>query len=102
MKVNLNHVFKSLDGKPIKNENVDFTMRAACINCLTVNIKSEGRITGDEKIARAILAEEIHSAGLEIDLKKEEIKVLKGLIAILGSPLVVKQAWDVLDPKTKN
>lgn len=102
MKVNLDHVFKLLDGKPIKNENADFTMRAACINCLTVNIKGEGRITGDEKVKRAELAARIFAAGPEIDLKKEEVKVLKELIAILGSPLVVKQSWDILDPKTKN
>lgn len=101
MKINLDYIFKTLDGRPLKEEGHDFTMKKACINSLMMNVPNE-RIDGMEKVRRAVLAEDIYKAEKEIDLKIDDIKMLKDLIAQFGSPLVVKQAWDILDPKTKN
>ena len=101
MKIDLNYVFKTLDGTPLKNKEKDFTMKSACINALTLSVPNE-RISGEEKVKRAILAEDIYRTENEINLNVDNLKMIKDLIGQIGSPLVVKQAWDVLDPKTKN
>lgn len=118
MKVKLNYVFKTLDGKPIQNRRVekdekgeekvemeDFTLRQACQNALLnepINPQT-GRaikpIDGEEKIRRYSLALQIHNAKSEIDFPSEDITLLKKLIADIGSPLIVGQAWNILDPR---
>ena len=101
MKIDLNYVFKTLDGTPIKNEEKEFTMKSACVNALTLSVPNE-RISGEDKVKRAILAEDIYRAENEINLNVDDLKMIKDLIGQVGSPLIVKQAWDILDPKTKN
>lgn len=118
MKIKLNHIFKMLDDKPVQNRKVekdekgedkvkmvDFTFRQACENALLIEPVNPltGRpakpIDGSEKIRRYNLALQIHNAENEIDLPVDDIKLLKDLIAEVGSPLIVGQAWNILDPK---
>jgi len=118
MKIKLNYVFKTLDGKPIQNQSAeldekgqeqikrkDFTFRQACENALLIEPinPQTGRamksIDGVEKNRRGGLAYQIHKAGSEIDLSVDDVKLLKDLIAEMGSPLIVYQAWNILDPR---
>ena len=113
MKINLNHVFKTLEGEDIitpkrvtkdgetKTIQESFTLKAACINSL-MQVSAQDKLTGEEKVYRATLAEDIFRSDGEIDLQIDDIKLLKDLIGEMGSPLIVKQAWDILDPATKN
>ena len=101
MLIKLDHIFKLLNGQTIKDGVNDFTLKTACIGALTMTNPNE-RISGEEKVRRAVLAETIYKAKNEIELDLDEMKSLKDLIGQHGSPLVVKQAWDILDPKTKN
>lgn len=103
MKINPNHVFKTLSGGPIKgtNEKEPFRLKDAAINVLTV-LNDREVVEPKEKYRRAELAERIYRADGEIDLSIDDLKLLKDLIGEKGSPLIVKQAWDILDPKTKN
>ncbi len=105
MKIKLNYVFKTLDGIAIKNQGKDFTFRQVCENALLIEPVNPqtGRpmklIDGNEKIRRYSLALQIHNAKSEVDLSIDDIKLLKDLIADMGSPLIVGQAWNILDPK---
>lgn len=113
MKISLDHIFKTLEGddfitpkRVTKDGEVttveeSFTFKAACINSL-MNVPAQEKLSGEEKVRRATLAEDIFRADGEIDLQIDDIKLLKDLIGEMGSPLIVKQAWDILDPATKN
>ncbi len=117
MKIKLNYVFKTLDGKPIINRvaekdeegkkvvvEKEFTFKQICENALLVQVPdSRGQpvksIDGNEKVRRYSLALQIHNAKSEIDLSVDDVKLLKDLIADMGSPLIVGQAWNILDPR---
>lgn len=105
MKIKLDYVFKGLDEKPIKNQGKDFTLRQACENVLGMEkVDPKTRqpihpINGVEKNRRGGLAFQIHKAGSEIDLSSEDITLLKDLIGETGSPTIVFQAWNILDPR---
>lgn len=133
MKVDMNYKFKEVDGKTIVKERVvdeyddgnpkrdsqgfplmklgkPFTLRMACLSVLTSPpIDTDDRtgkskeIAVEEKLKMADLAQRIHKSNGLIDLKSEEITMLKGFInKRYRSPLTVKQAYDILDPTTKN
>lgn len=118
MKIKLNYVFKTLDGTALTNRitekdkegkdvivQKDITLRQICENALLVE-RTDPRtgqmikpINGVEKMQRYNLALQIHNAKSEIDLSVDDIKLLKDLIAEIGSPLIVGQAWNILDPR---
>jgi len=118
MKIKLNYVFKTLDGKPFINrvtekdekgksvsKEKEFTFREMCESVLVLEqVDPETRrpkniIDGVEKNRRGGLAYQIHKAGSEIDLSVDDVKLLKDLIGETGSALIVYQAWNILDPK---
>lgn len=106
MEVNVNFVFKTLDGKPIEeNPNVKdskkFTLKMACTNALLGNYPDEKNINGTEKARRYALAIDIHKSNGKVDLESEDITLIKELIAKVGSPLIVGQAYAILDPPKK-
>jgi len=105
LKIKLNYVFKTLDGMPLKNQGKDFTFKAACENALLIEQadprtgQPKKSIDGTEKMRRYSLALQIHNAKSEVDISIEDVKLLKDLIAEIGSPLIVGQAWNILDPR---
>jgi len=120
MIIKLNHVFKTFDGLAItetirtgeKDENgnpkmkqVDMTLKRVCQNVLLIEKRdTTGRgkpVPPEEKFNRHNLALKIYSADDEIDLSIDDVKLLKDLIGELGTPLVIGQAWPILDPPAK-
>ena len=106
MEINLNHAFKNLDGTeiigPPKKEGEKgevFTVKAACENALLFTYKGEEGLSGPDKAARWYLAMEIYGSNGNIDISVDDIKLLKDLISKNGSPLIVGQAFEILDPK---
>ena len=79
-----------------------FTLRSACVNVLLMTeMGPNGRpmeLKGEEKVERFQLATSIHKSNGQVDLKSEEISLLKKLIGRAYGPLTVGQAWKVLDP----
>ena len=132
MKVDMNYKFKEIDGKvaiqkvvdedengnpktndsgmPIMKKAKPFTLRAACLNVLTMppvdtdkRTNQPKEIEAEEKLKMADLAQRIYKCNSLIDLKSEEITMLKEFInKRYRAPLTVKQAYDILDPTTKN
>lgn len=132
MKVDMNYKFKEIDGKVVRERVVDeyddgnpkrdsqgfpltkvgepFTLRKACLSVLTSPpIETDKRtnqpkeIGYEEKLKMADLAQRIYKSNSLIDLTADEIVLLKdGINKRYRSPLTVKQAYDILDPTTKN
>lgn len=127
---NLDYVFKTLDGDkllksmkvsdgngkiidakvvsvlPNKNFEVErlakeapITFKDICVRALHAMRKDE-KIDGVEKEKRGALAKRIFNAKKEVDIELDEAKLLKDLIGKDGSPLVVHQSYQILDPKS--
>jgi len=105
MKVNLKYVFKDLNGDPMtlkqkrdgKDVDVPMELGDICMKSLMMIDPGE-KIGSEEKYERAELAYKIWKKD-EITLSLEEIGLLKRLIGEKASPIVVKQSWDILEPK---
>lgn len=124
---NLNYVFKTLEGKKImksvkvsengnlingkvvailKNGNLEVertekevpvTFKDICVQVLH-GMRQEEKIDGVEKERRGSLAKKIFDAKDEIEIEyKEDIERLRELIGKDGSPLIVHQAYRVLE-----
>lgn len=98
---------EDMDGQPMpggtEKDSKMFTLKTACINGLYAQFEDEKNLSGEEKIKRYNLAEKIYSAKDkdEVDLKAEEITLLKKLIAKAYGALIVGRCWELLDPGEK-
>lgn len=101
MKVNLAYKFKTLDGKVIKDpEGKEFTLSVVVQNAL-LGMYNDEKIDGNEKAKRYMLSVKVYEAKDVIDLKSEDIALIKELIGKTGAPLVVGQAYEVLEGKNQ-
>ena len=85
-----------LDGKVTKWEFKLVTLKYLSVNAL-LGIDNEEKIDGNEKLDRYRLAMKINEATGPIELKAEEIAKIKKLIAKGSGPLVVGQAYEMLE-----
>lgn len=100
MKVNLNDTIKNLKGEPIKIRDTEenMTLKFLCMEALIGTYESEKSLSGGKKAERWQFATRLQSTVGNIDLKSEEISLLKELIGMAYTPLAVGQAWQLLDP----
>lgn len=118
MKIDFNYQFKTLDGEVIRErpdeEIVDkdgkkttkkfppFTLRKVCENVLLAPNTDEAgepkEINGEEKAKRYDLAKRLYAGIGLVDLRAEEIALLKELIGKMYPTLTSGQAWEILDP----
>jgi len=108
MEINLNYAFKNLDGTEItgppkegEKKGEVFFLKTACENALLGMYQDEQKLSGSEKAKRYALAMEIHKSNGKVDLSVDDLKLLKDLIAKNGGPLIVGQAYEILDPPKK-
>lgn len=83
------------DGKP-----VDMRLSTICINALLATYPDEQSLPGTEKLRRYGLARAIQE-NQKIDLSAEDVALVKKLVEKQYGPLVVGQAWGLLDPVKK-
>jgi len=122
MEIDLNHRFKDNEGEVIKERIVDkddkgsikrdtqgfpllkegkpFTLRKACINALD-NVERDEKIDGEEKYKRGKLIASIMESDGTLDLKAEDITLIKKQIGKTANPSIVYQAFQILDPPKK-
>ena len=106
MKIDMTKAIKNLEGDNIDNpesklkEKAPLTMKILCTNSLLTPTQDERNIDGNEKAKRFELAMRIYTEK-EVDLDIDELKLVKDLIGKVYSPLVVGQAYRILDPKAK-
>ena len=102
MKVDLNKPILDLLGDPVKisvikgkSEEVWTIKRAVC-DALMQQYQAE-ITTGDQKLARYSLALKIHESNGEIDLKAEQIVLMKEVANLAYAPLVYGRICEMLD-----
>ncbi len=98
MKVPFNTILKQFDGTPIKRQGSEATLilRDVAVESLLTVPRDEAQITGDEKAKRWFLASRVY-ANPAIDLTVEDIALIKKMIGKAYGPLVVGQAWELLE-----
>lgn len=95
MKINLNAPMLDLNNQKIKQDNGKlFTLKDVCIISLLSN--DESVKTGVEKMKRFLLSSKIQKAN-DLDLKAEEIVLLKDSIGKVYNALIVGRAYELLD-----
>lgn len=111
MKRNLNVVLLNLDKSPITEAMVEplvegkevvrkvtkLTLAAVATSALLANHQDERDLSGTDKVTRYKLAQRINDADREIEMSAEEVTLLKTLIGKAYAPLVVGQAFDLLE-----
>lgn len=94
MKINFNTELKTIDGKSL---NPPATLKDAVVNALLSLLDDERHIPGEEKAKRWILATRIYSNPENVELTVEEVAMIKSLVGKAYPPLIVGQAWKILE-----
>jgi len=100
MKIKLTQKIKNLKGENLKDGKVDIELKAVCVNALLSETpeKEGGKVDGNEKMKRFLLAEKIEKAK-ELDLKAEEIAKIKAIVGGSFAPLIVGRVYNALEGK---
>lgn len=100
MKINFLAPLKALSGEDIKDRDGSiFLLRDAAVVALDSVADEDKKLEGKEKYRRGALASRIYGAAVPIALELEDVQLVKTLIGKIYGPRVVKEAWDLLDPK---
>ena len=99
MKIDFTQVLKDLDGKEIKGPDGDITLGFICVDALLAPLKGEmEKPNAGDTIRRYEFAKAIHN-GEELDLKVEDIALLKGRILKTRTTLIYGITSDMLEKK---
>ncbi len=98
MKIDFDKVLNDLSGKPLVGEDADngVSLKLICINALIIPYSDESGLSGEDKFARYKLAQKIHPGG-EQTITSEEASLLKKLIGKGYGPLIVGQAYGLIE-----
>ena len=99
MKIEFNRELKTLDGESMKMNDKPLTLRSASVEALLIPKQGD---SGTDKAKSYALAMKIHQSNGQVDLTIDEAAELKKRIGENMTPLVVGQAWEMLDPKIKS
>lgn len=95
-KINFSTVLTKLGGGPLQDDDdKDLTLASAAKQALLV---LDDKQTGEQKYENYCLATKVVGGG-EVTLKSEEISKIKEYIGKYMYPIVVGQAWDLLEGK---
>lgn len=98
MTKNLNKEFRELDGTVLKDEKDNIIkLHIICINALSLPYRDEENLPGEEKVKRWKLAQALYAKPEEVDLKSEDITLLKKLVAKAYGTAITAQAWEMLE-----
>lgn len=98
MKINFDSPILDLKGQSINDEvGNPATLGTLAVGALMAQFSSEGELPAAEKVSRFVLAAAIANGGV-IDLKVEDITLIKKLIGKAFGPLAVGRAYEILDP----
>jgi hypothetical protein len=100
MKITFLAPLNALNGEGLKDsEDKPFLLRDAAVAALDSVTDETRKLEGQEKYRRGALASRIYGAKEPIALDVDEVKLVKDLIGKVYGPRIVKEAWDLLDPK---
>lgn len=90
---------KQLDGSVMRTDDKQvLTLDTVVENALLASYPDEQTLSGEEKVKRFKLAVRIHDQRKDPTLTADETALIKKLVAKAYNPLVVGQAWTLLDP----
>ena len=99
--IDVTQVINELGGGPVlvgeEGKEEVLTLRLVCTRSLTAILRQDDSVKGEEKLRRGMLAERIY-VNDEVELKAEEVALVKELVGRLYGPLVVLRVWRMLDP----
>jgi len=97
MKVKVNNQLNDVEGKPLQGDkSKTLTMRDVCINSLLTPVQGD-----DEKIKweKYEIFKKLRDSADEVELKLEELSLLKKAVGKLQPPLLMGQIWEMLEGK---
>ena len=94
MKINFTAELKTLGGESLQPPT---TLKEVAVNALLAMLEDERHISGEDKAKRWLLATRIYSNPEGVDLAVEEVALIKNLIGKAYLPLIVGQAWQMLE-----
>jgi hypothetical protein len=101
MKVNFGKELKTLDGKSISFADRKVTkLKDICLDALLATFEDERNLAGEEKARRYVLATQIYSNS-DTDLTIEDVALIKRLIGKGFAPIIVGQAFEILENREK-
>lgn len=101
MIINFEQLLKRIDGTDLELEGgKSGTLKHFAIEALQFVWPDERDLDPNKKCARWLLATRIYANPSKIDLTVEEIAEIKKLIGKAYGPLVVGQAWEMLEGKS--
>ncbi len=92
---NFDATIKNFDGTEVLDAGKPIQLKSFIVNALTAEFTDE-RVTGDEKLRRFKLAEAVYKGG-DIELKIEDMSLIKDLVGKAYSALIVGQVYQVLE-----
>ena len=107
MFINFETILKDLDGKPLfgqdsglgPDELPPMTLSTIAVTSLVTLTQEDQSVDAKTKYDWGHLANMIHDSKGEIDLQHDQLQLLKNRIGKLYGPLIVVQAWDLLEGK---
>lgn len=97
MKVKVNNQLKDVEGKPLQGDKgKSLTMRDVCINSLLTPVQGD-----DEKVKweKYEIFKKLRDAEDEVELKLEELNIVKKAVGKIQSQLLMGQVWEMLEGK---
>lgn len=97
MKLKINQQLRDVEGNILKGEKErPLTMRDVCINSLLTPVQGD-----DEKVKweKYEIFKSMRDSKEEVDLKIEQITILKKAVGKVQPPLLMGQIWDMLENK---
>lgn len=103
IKINLLTVIRDIDGSPLLHETKDKTQRESMLKDFVLRALAEPdpkEVDLETKLRIGRLMQDIFAKD-EIELKSEEVSLIKEKTAKIFTPIVVVQVCDLVDPKIK-
>ena len=99
MKLNLEYNLHDIYGVEMKDDKgASLPLKRYVIDALLTPYQDEQNLPGEDKIKRYELAKAVSQPG-EVEMKVEDVALVKKLTGKLFTPLVIGQIWPLLDPK---
>ena len=98
MRINFSKPLNDLEGAPlvVPGSLIPMTLSSVCVTALVTLSQDDQNVDAKTKYDWGHLANQIYGKN-ELELSTEQIVLLKNRIGKLYGPLIVAQAWDLLE-----
>lgn len=98
MKINFTQTINDARGNAIKNnDDTDLTLRDVCSGAMFAMLPNDDQLSGNRKAEIGALGLKLFDSE-ELDLKSEQVTLIKERVGKMWNPLVVARAHALLDP----